>query len=81
MTNHHTGYNLKPDGQEDFTIIQYNVDDQYTPHCDGQCDNAVYNPGGRVATAVLYCKVWIIIYYLKLIIEVLFKYFNWSIII
>lgn len=57
MTNQHTDYNLKPDGQEDFTIIQYGVDDQYTPHCDGQCDNSVYNMGGRVATAVLYCKV------------------------
>ena len=37
-TNHHTKYNLSMDGQEDFTIIQYNVADQYTPHCDGSCD-------------------------------------------
>jgi len=30
LTNHHTGMNLKPPGQEDFTIIQYNKEDQYT---------------------------------------------------
>mmetsp|Transcript_932 Transcript_932/g.1250 ORF Transcript_932/g.1250 Transcript_932/m.1250 type:complete len:429 (-) Transcript_932:552-1838(-) len=57
VTNVHTGMNLKPPGQEDFTIIQYNVEDQYTPHCDGTCDNSMHIPTGRVATAVLYCKV------------------------
>eukprot|EP00428_Durinskia_dybowskii_P068397 CAMPEP_0170393890 /NCGR_PEP_ID=MMETSP0117_2-20130122/20965_1 /TAXON_ID=400756 /ORGANISM="Durinskia baltica, Strain CSIRO CS-38" /LENGTH=419 /DNA_ID=CAMNT_0010650121 /DNA_START=212 /DNA_END=1471 /DNA_ORIENTATION=+ len=56
MTNHHTGYDLKPPGQEDFTIIQYNPDDQYTPHCDGSCDNSQHISTGRVATAVLYCQ-------------------------
>jgi hypothetical protein len=30
FTNSYTGMNLQPDGQEDFTIIQYNVNDQYT---------------------------------------------------
>ena len=30
MTNHHTGMSLQAPGQEDFTIIQYNPDDQYT---------------------------------------------------
>jgi hypothetical protein len=30
MTNQHTGFNLEPPGQEDFTIIQYNPADQYT---------------------------------------------------
>lgn len=30
ITNHHTGMSLEPPGQEDFTIIQYNADDQYT---------------------------------------------------
>lgn len=30
VVNHHAGYNLKPDGQEGFTIIQYNAGDQYT---------------------------------------------------
>jgi hypothetical protein len=57
VTNHHANYNLKSPGQEDFTIIQYNPSDQYTPHCDGGCDGDPYNPGGRVATAVMYCKV------------------------
>ena len=30
MANHHTGYRLDMPGQESFTIIQYNPDDQYT---------------------------------------------------
>ena len=55
MVNMYAGYELEMDGQEDFTIIQYDVDDQYTPHCDGQCSGEKHNPGGRVATAVLYC--------------------------
>ena len=29
LTNYHAGMNLQPPGQEDFTIIQYNVEDQY----------------------------------------------------
>lgn len=57
LTNKQAGYKLSRDGQEEFTIIQYNVDDQYTPHCDGQCEGQMYNKGGRVATAVMYCKV------------------------
>jgi len=57
LTNHHAGFNLWIDGQEDFTIIQYNVADQYTPHCDGTCDGSMHTPHGRVASAVLYCKV------------------------
>lgn len=57
LTNHYTGMRLQPEGQEDFTVIQYNIDDQYTPHCDGTCDGSPHNPGGRVATAVLYCQV------------------------
>jgi hypothetical protein len=56
-TNQHTGYTLDYGGQEGFTIIQYNPDDQYTPHCDGNCDGALHNKYGRVATAVMYCKV------------------------
>ena len=27
------------------------------PHCDSDCDGLPHHPGGRVATAVLYCKV------------------------
>jgi len=57
LTNSHAGFNLEPSGQEDFTIIQYNPSDQYFPHCDGSCDGSMHLPGGRVATAVMYCKV------------------------
>ena len=57
ITNAHANYSLVPAGQEDFTIIQYNVADQYTPHCDGNCDGTLHQQGGRIATAVLYCKV------------------------
>lgn len=57
MTNRHAGYKLKLDGQEHFTTIQYNKDDQYTPHCDGGCDGDDHKAGGRVATAILYCQV------------------------
>ena len=56
VTNRHAGYNLQAPGQEDFTIIQYNKDDQYTPHCDGSCDGTDHKAGGRVATAVMYCR-------------------------
>jgi 2OG-Fe(II) oxygenase superfamily len=57
MTNLVTGYDLKIQGQEDFTIIQYNKDDEYNSHCDGSCDGSAYNPGGRVASALMYCQV------------------------
>ena len=30
MLNNYAGYSLQPGGQEEFTIIQYNKDDQYT---------------------------------------------------
>lgn len=56
-TNLLTGLDMHPEGQEDFTIIQYNKDDEYTPHCDGTCDSSAYVSGGRVATAVMYCEV------------------------
>jgi hypothetical protein len=29
MVNQHSGYDLQPEGQEYFTIIQYNKDDEY----------------------------------------------------
>eukprot|EP01031_Cornospumella_fuschlensis_P024473 gene24473-29578_t len=57
LTNYHSNYSLGLDGQEGFTIIQYNPDDQYTPHCDGACEGQAHVPTGRVATAVMYCKV------------------------
>ena len=56
VANHHTGYGIESNGQESFTIIQYNIADQYMPHCDSDCDGSEYIPGGRIATAVLYCK-------------------------
>ena len=30
MTNAHTGLQLQRGGQEEFAIVQYNIDDQYT---------------------------------------------------
>lgn len=57
ITNSITGFNMHPDGQEGFMVIQYGKNDQYTPHCDGLCDGTKYKKGGRVATAILYCKV------------------------
>jgi len=57
LTNHHAKMNLHVDGQEAFTIIQYNKDDEYFPHCDGNCDGSWFIKGGRVATALLYCQV------------------------
>lgn len=57
MANGHGGFQMTYEGQEGFTIIQYNVDDQYTPHCDGDCDGSMHIKGGRVATALMYCKV------------------------
>ncbi len=57
MANGHGGFSMSYPGQEGFTIIQYNVDDQYTPHCDGSCDGSMHVKTGRVATALMYCKV------------------------
>jgi hypothetical protein len=57
LTNYHANFTLSPEGQEGLTIIQYNPDDQYFPHCDGSCDGEPHVATGRVATAVLYCKV------------------------
>lgn len=57
ITNTHAGFQLTPEGQEGFTIIQYNPTDQYTPHCDGTCDHSLHITRGRIATAVMYCKV------------------------
>lgn len=60
ITNRIAGYDLKIEGQEGIMVIQYNKDDQYTPHCDGDCDGNHHSKGGRVATAVVYCQVPII---------------------
>jgi hypothetical protein len=29
----------------------------FSPHCDGSCDNSFHIKTGRIATAVMYCKV------------------------
>lgn len=56
VMNYYTGFNILPEGQEGFNIIQYNPGDEYISHCDGACDGSIHKPGGRVATAVIYCK-------------------------
>ena len=57
ITNKIAKMNLPLEGQEEFTIIQYNKEDEYKPHCDGDCNNELHNLGGRVATGILYCVV------------------------
>lgn len=57
ITNKIAKMDLPLDGQEEFTIIQYNKEDEYKSHCDGDCNNELHNLGGRVATAILYCIV------------------------
>jgi 2OG-Fe(II) oxygenase superfamily len=57
LTNSFAGYNLDLPGQEELTIIQYNKNDHYAPHCDGLCDGTKYKSGGRVASAIMYCHV------------------------
>mmetsp|Transcript_20006 Transcript_20006/g.28734 ORF Transcript_20006/g.28734 Transcript_20006/m.28734 type:complete len:567 (+) Transcript_20006:78-1778(+) len=57
FTNSHTNFDLRFEGQEYFVVIQYNVSDEYIPHCDGECDGSEHVETGRVATAVLYCQI------------------------
>lgn len=57
VINYHSEYNILPEGQEGYTIIQYNPGDEYISHCDGSCEGQEYFLKGRVATAVLYCAV------------------------
>lgn len=52
FANHVTGYNLDVTGQEGFSVIKYGSDDEYRPHCDGDCTGAEFRKGGRVATMV-----------------------------
>eukprot|EP00903_Cladosiphon_okamuranus_P010152 g9613.t1 len=56
FANHVTGYNLDMTGQEGFSVIKYGSDDEYRPHCDGDCTGAEFRQGGRVATMVIYCE-------------------------
>jgi len=51
------GYQLTVDGQEPFSVIQYNPGQEYRPHCDGSCDGSPHLHAGRVATMLMYCKV------------------------
>ena len=39
-------------GQEGFSVIKYGPDDEYRPHCDGDCTGAEVISGGRIATMV-----------------------------
>jgi len=65
FTNDFTGYDLRPDGQEDLMSIQYfgenfekgEAPDRYMPHCDGDCDGMQHRRGNRVATMVMYCEI------------------------
>ena len=45
-------------GQEPLNSVYYkNWDDQYRPHCDGQCYGGAYRKGERIATSLTYCSV------------------------
>ena len=55
FANDHTGYGLTVDGQEPFSVIQYNQGQEYRPHCDGSCDGSPHLHAGRVATMLMYC--------------------------
>lgn len=56
FTNAVTDLRLKVEGQEGFSVIKYDPSDEYMQHCDGACDGTKHKEGGRVATAVMYCK-------------------------
>jgi len=57
LNNQLTGWSLYADGQEDLVVTHYGPEDEYKPHCDGICDGTVYLKTGRIASAVMYCKV------------------------
>lgn len=64
LANALTPYDLDGEaGQEPFSVIYYNGSvsdagppDEYLPHCDGSCEGSPHQPGGRVATLLLYCQ-------------------------
>ena len=63
-TNHVLGLDIREEGQEDLMSIQYQgrglddkTPDQYTPHCDGDCNGLPHKFGQRMATMVMYCTV------------------------
>ena len=46
------------DGQEPVNAVYYkDYDDQYRPHCDGECNGGKWRLGMRVATSLTYCTV------------------------
>ena len=45
-------------GQEPVNAVYYkDYDDQYRPHCDGECNGGKWRRGMRVATSLTYCTV------------------------
>ncbi len=45
-------------GQEPINAVYYsNYDDQYRPHCDGECHGGRYVRGRRIASSLTYCRV------------------------
>jgi hypothetical protein len=49
---------VEGEGQEPLNSVYYkNWDDQYRPHCDGQCHGGPYRKGERIATSLTYCAV------------------------
>lgn len=49
---------VEGDGQEPINAVYYkDWEDQYRPHCDGECNGGRYSPGRRIATSLTYCAV------------------------
>ena len=49
---------IEGEGQEPLNSVYYkNYDDQYRPHCDGQCHGGRYRKGERIGTSLTYCAV------------------------
>ena len=49
---------IEGEGQEPLNSVYYkDWDDQYRPHCDGECHGGAYRKGTRIATSLTYCKV------------------------
>lgn len=49
---------VEGEGQEPLNSVYYkDWDDQYRPHCDGECYGGPYRRGSRIATSLTYCEV------------------------
>jgi len=49
---------IEGEGQEPLNSVYYkDWDDQYRPHCDGECYGGPYRRGARIATSLTYCEV------------------------